>query len=71
MSEEAFRLGRYRHFKGGEYQVLSLATHANTGERLVIYRPAESLDVIYARPLDEFVGTVDRDGRTMRRFEPA
>ena len=31
--------GRYRHYKGGEYTVLGIAQHSETGETLVVYRP--------------------------------
>ena len=38
MSEE-IRCGKYRHFKGKEYEVLGLATHSETEEQMVVYRP--------------------------------
>jgi len=42
--------GRYRHFKGGYYQVLALALHTETGELLVVYQ-SEQDGQVYARPV--------------------
>ncbi len=42
--------GRYRHYKGGEYEVLTLATHSETNEPLVIYKSI-LFGSVYARPL--------------------
>ena len=63
------RPGRYRHFKGGEYEVLGTARHSETEEVLVVYRPAGSEDW-WVRPLAMFTETVERDGRTVPRFAP-
>lgn len=64
---------RYRHFKGNRYQVLTLATHTETGEKLVIYQDLEREERVYARPLDMFAGKVDKskfpDVRQEYRFE--
>ncbi|WP_310598132.1 DUF1653 domain-containing protein, partial [Aeromonas aquatica] len=46
--------GRYRHFKGGHYRVLTLALHTETQERLVIYQ-SEQDDIVYARPVTMFM----------------
>jgi hypothetical protein len=58
--------GRYRHFKGGEYEVLSMARHSETEEWLVVYRPVADPESIWVRPLEMFCEMVG----TRRRFEP-
>ena len=62
----------YRHFKGGEYMVIGVATHTETNERLVVYMDLES-DKTWARPYSEFLSKVDRkkypDAQQDYRFE--
>lgn len=62
--------GRYRHFKGGEYEVLAVATHSETHEPLVIYRPLYKDGGWWVRPLAMFVETLTHEGRTVLRFAP-
>ncbi len=61
--------GRYRHFKGGEYEVLMTARHSETGEDLVIYRALYGDGAVWARPRAEFLDCVTRDGVCRQRFE--
>lgn len=60
--------GRYRHYKGGEYEVEGVATHSETEERLVVYRPLYGERGLWVRPLAMFVETVEHDGREVPRF---
>ena len=60
--------GRYRHFKGGEYEVLAVATHSETHEPLVVYRPLDNAAGWWVRPLTMFRETVAHDGKTVPRF---
>jgi putative acetyltransferase len=60
--------GRYRHYKGGEYEVLGVARHSETLEALVVYRPLYNATGWWVRPHAMFFGTVDVDGRTVPRF---
>lgn len=50
----------WRHFKGGVYQIVSIATHSETKETLVIYAPVDMAFCAYARPLAMFMSKVDR-----------
>lgn len=60
--------GRYRHFKGGEYEVLGVATHSETQERYVVYRPLYGDSGMWVRPLAMFVETVTHNGAEVLRF---
>jgi hypothetical protein len=60
--------GRYRHYKGGEYQVVGVARHSETDERLVVYRPLYNDTGLWVRPLAMFLETVTVNGRAVPRF---
>ena len=60
--------GRYRHYKGGEYEVLAVARHSETLEPLVVYRPLYNATGWWVRPHAMFVGNVEIDGREQPRF---
>jgi hypothetical protein len=64
----ATALGRYRHYKGGEYEVVGVARHSETDERLVVYRPLYGDGGLWVRPAAMFLEPVAHDGRTVPRF---
>lgn len=61
--------GRYRHYKGGDYEVIGVARHSETLEPLVVYRPLYNDSGLWARPHTMFFGEVLVDGRPRPRFE--
>lgn len=62
--------GRYRHFKGGDYEVIGVARHSESGEQLVVYSPLYDDSGLWVRPLAMFLEIVERDGKRVRRFSP-
>ena len=60
--------GRYRHFKGMEYEVLCLAKHSETLEDMVVYRALYGEGGVWVRPASMFLETVEREGKTFPRF---
>ena len=62
------RPGRYRHFKGGEYEVIGMARHSETMEELVVYRALCGERGLWVRPAAMWLETVERDGKQFQRF---
>ncbi len=71
------KTGRYQHFKGNFYEVIDLAQHTETNEKLVLYTPLYELPglleeygsrPLFVRPYEMFFETVERDGKVMQRF---
>ena len=60
--------GKYRHFKGGEYEVLGTALHSETQEPMVVYRALYGEGGLWVRPADMWNETVERDGYSGPRF---
>lgn len=69
MSETEIRCGRYRHYKGREYQVLGVARHSETEELLVLYRPLYGRQDLWVRPLEMFKESVSGAKGAVARFE--
>lgn len=65
---EELKIGKYRHFKGKEYQLLALATHSETLEPMVVYRALYGERGIWVRPAAMWSEIVDRDGYHGPRF---
>lgn len=67
--------GRYRHYKGGDYEVIGVARHSETEEALVVYRCLYGDYSLWVRPLAMFNETVHMAGEEVARFaycgEPA
>ncbi|MEN9493582.1 MAG: hypothetical protein RJA63_4031 [Pseudomonadota bacterium] len=63
-------LGRYRHYKGGEYDVIGAARDSETLAPLVVYRPRYNASGLWVRPHAMFFGDVEIDGQRVRRFAP-
>lgn len=60
--------GRYRHFKGREYEVIGVAKHSETLEEMVVYRQLYGEHGLWIRPASMWEETVERDGKTYKRF---
>ena len=66
------KLGKYKHFKGGEYQVLGVAKHSESLETMVIYKPLYELKQgefdTWVRPIEMFFDTKELNGETVPQF---
>ena len=62
------KLGKYRHFKGLEYEVIAIAHHSETLEPMVVYRALYGKGDVWVRPAVMWNETVTRDGVTRPRF---
>ena len=69
MTEQELLPGRYRHYKGGEYEVIGIARHSENNEQLVVYRCLYDNDSLWVRPLPMFVEKVCCGGRWVSRFD--
>ena len=58
----------FRHFKGNVYKVIALARDCEDLSEVVVYQNVDKLDT-WVRPLDNFLETVTRNGKTFKRFE--
>lgn len=62
--------GRYRHYKGGEYDVIDVVRHSETLEPHVLYRALYGEGALWVRPYAMFVERIEIDGRLQPRFAP-
>ena len=70
MINNILKLGKYRHSKGKEYEVIGIAKHSETLEELVVYRALYGEGQIWVRPLQMFLEEVEVDGKKVPRFTP-
>ena len=63
-------IGReFVHFKGGHYRLEGFAKDSETLEEMVVYRALYGEGDLWVRPAKMFFETIERDGKTMKRFE--
>ena len=67
MSE--IKIGKYRHFKGGDYEVIGIAKDSETLEDMVVYRALYGDGGMWVRSAEMFGETVTREGKILPRFE--
>jgi len=65
---DSIKPGRYRHFKGMEYEVIGIASHSETLEPMVVYKALYGDGGLWVRPAKMWNETITRDGQTFLRF---
>ena len=63
------KLGKYRHFKGKEYEVIAVAKHTEDLKDYVVYRALYGDYGLWVRPLEMFCEEVEVNGKKLNRFE--
>lgn len=66
--DDMIRLGKYRHFKGGEYEAVAIAKNSETLEPMVVYRALYGEGDLWVRPLSMWNEELERDGVKYKRF---
>lgn len=71
--KNALKVGRYRHYKGSDYEVIGIAHRENTLEQLVVYKALYDskdfgLNAFWVRPLKEFTENVEYEGKKIPRY---
>ena len=62
------RLGRYRHYKGGEYELVGVVRHSETLEVMALYRPLYNASGLWVRPYAMFFEEIEHQGKRQPRF---
>ncbi len=68
-SARDFQHGKYRHYKGNEYQTHFIARDEDTHEEMVIYQDVLDPSLVWCRPLSVFLEMVEKEGKIVPRFE--
>ncbi len=71
MEKELIKLGKYKHYKGGEYEVIGVASHSETLEKMVVYKALYGEYSLWVRPLSMFLEEVEVEGKKIPRFSYA
>ena len=58
---DTIKLGKYRHFKGGEYEVIGIAKHSETLEDMVVYRALYVDGGLWVRPASMFLESIIKE----------
>ena len=65
---EEIKLGKYRHFKGNEYEVIGVAKDSETLKEMAVYRALYGEKELWIREKQMFLETIERDGKVQQRF---
>ncbi|GAC04952.1 MAG: DUF1653 domain-containing protein [Alteromonadaceae bacterium] len=65
----SIKVGKYRHYKGNDYEVIGVATHSEDESELVVYRPMYGERGLWVRPLSMFNESVVVNGQSVPRFQ--
>ena len=68
-AKQTIPLGRYRHFKGNEYEVIGIARYSETEEPMVVYKALYGEGGLWTQPAAMWNESVERDGNTYTRFK--
>jgi len=63
------KIGKYEHYKGGQYEVLGIAKHSETMEEFVVYKALYGEGDLWIRPLKMFLEEVEFGGKKVPRFK--
>jgi len=63
------RTGKYKHYKGGQYEVLGIAKHSESLEEFVVYKALYGQGELWVRPLKMFLEEVEFNGKKVKRFK--
>ena len=65
---DKIKLGKYRHYKGNEYEVIGIANHSETLDKMVVYRALDGDNEIWVRPACMWNEDIEKNGETVKRF---
>lgn len=68
MENNIIKSGKYRHYKGKEYEVIDIAKNSETLQDMVVYKALYGDGQIWVRPLEMFLGKVKIEGKEISRF---